>query len=291
MAKAPRPAEQVDEARLRASSPGATRAQDLVGPLHRRRRRGERAAHRAARADPDRAAGRPRRDDPADPPTDLVALIRRTRAPRPGGAEDVKHGVSLRPLLHPRSCLPAEGSTRAAAPLAGPIRGPLDGGGLRYRGRAAVPRSERTRHAAAGHKASFIIWLGVSALHVLAHLPATAGSVAFRRSRKPELPGTERGETGRRIALTGALVRRPRARGRVAARVRGMDAARGVLRPLTARARACRQAATSSRSPRPRLLHDPRPLRQVLRPVSPWRADAGEVRSSSPWRPRELAWP
>jgi hypothetical protein len=174
--------------RLRASSPGATRAQDLVGPLHRRRRRGERAAHRAARADPDRAAGRPRRDDPADPPTDLVALIRRTRAPRPGGAEDVKHGVSLRPLLHPRSCLPAEGSTRAAAPLAGPIRGPLDGGGLRYRGRAAVPRSERTRHAAAGHKASFIIWLGVSALHVLAHLPATAGSVSFRRSRKPELP-------------------------------------------------------------------------------------------------------
>ncbi len=56
------------------------------------------------------------------------------------------------------------------------------------------------------HKASFIIWLGVTALHVLAHLPATAGSASFLRSRRAEVPGTERGEAGRRIALAGALV-------------------------------------------------------------------------------------
>ncbi len=56
------------------------------------------------------------------------------------------------------------------------------------------------------HKASFIIWLGVTALHVLAHLPATAGSLSFLRGRSAEVPGTARGEAGRRIALAGALV-------------------------------------------------------------------------------------
>ena len=56
------------------------------------------------------------------------------------------------------------------------------------------------------HKASFIIWLGLTALHVLAHLPATAGSLTFLRGRSAELSGTERGEAGRRIALAGALV-------------------------------------------------------------------------------------
>lgn len=56
------------------------------------------------------------------------------------------------------------------------------------------------------HKASFVIWLGVTALHVLAHLPARAGSLSFLRGRRAEVPGTERGEAGRRIALAGALV-------------------------------------------------------------------------------------
>lgn len=56
------------------------------------------------------------------------------------------------------------------------------------------------------HKASFIIWLGVTALHVLAHLPATAGSLSFLRRRQAEVPGAERGEAGRWIALAGALV-------------------------------------------------------------------------------------
>lgn len=55
------------------------------------------------------------------------------------------------------------------------------------------------------HKASFIVWLGFTGLHVLGHLPA------LLRSLRPaalgdELSGSAPGAAGRRVALVGALV-------------------------------------------------------------------------------------
>ena len=57
------------------------------------------------------------------------------------------------------------------------------------------------------HKASFIIWLGVTGLHVLGHLPGLGRSltaVSLVRSDTPSASGT--GTAGRWIALTGAIV-------------------------------------------------------------------------------------
>jgi hypothetical protein len=56
------------------------------------------------------------------------------------------------------------------------------------------------------HKVSFIVWLAVTALHVLAHLPsipaALRGDFSGRDALGPSLPG----RSGRQLALAGALV-------------------------------------------------------------------------------------
>jgi len=56
------------------------------------------------------------------------------------------------------------------------------------------------------HKISFIVWIAVTGLHVLAHLPglpgALRGDYAARASVGPALPG----RSGRQLALAGSLV-------------------------------------------------------------------------------------
>jgi hypothetical protein len=57
------------------------------------------------------------------------------------------------------------------------------------------------------HKASFILWLGATALHVLGHLPETARVLGLGERRtgwRP--PRSHGGAAGRWISLTGALV-------------------------------------------------------------------------------------
>jgi hypothetical protein len=57
------------------------------------------------------------------------------------------------------------------------------------------------------HKASFIIWLGVTAIHVLGHLPgmpATLRTVLVRP--RPGAAGATSGAAGRWIAIAGAIV-------------------------------------------------------------------------------------
>ncbi len=56
------------------------------------------------------------------------------------------------------------------------------------------------------HKVSFIVWLALTALHVLGHLPATISWLGALRQRSAERPLAEAGRAGRQIALAGALV-------------------------------------------------------------------------------------
>jgi len=75
------------------------------------------------------------------------------------------------------------------------------------------------------HKASFVIWLGVTAVHVLGHL------VDLRRSLLPTdepspLAGSSPGAASRWLALTGALVGGRSASDRVDSTVRAVDRAR-----------------------------------------------------------------
>jgi len=55
------------------------------------------------------------------------------------------------------------------------------------------------------HKASFIVWLAFTAVHVLSHLPAMPAAL---RAAHPGAAPLERpaGDTGRWIALAGAVV-------------------------------------------------------------------------------------
>jgi hypothetical protein len=56
------------------------------------------------------------------------------------------------------------------------------------------------------HKASFIIWLGLTALHVLGHLPGLRGSLRATRDDDLAALGVGTGAAGRWIVLTGAMV-------------------------------------------------------------------------------------
>mgnify|MGYP001181037482 CR=1 FL=1 len=55
------------------------------------------------------------------------------------------------------------------------------------------------------HKASFVVWLGVTGLHVFGHLPQLARSLR-PAGADSHLPGSAPGAAGRWLALAGALV-------------------------------------------------------------------------------------
>jgi hypothetical protein len=56
------------------------------------------------------------------------------------------------------------------------------------------------------HKASFIVWLAVTTLHVVGHLPRMPVALRSIRRADPDLPGTQMGAAGRWITIAGALV-------------------------------------------------------------------------------------
>jgi hypothetical protein len=56
------------------------------------------------------------------------------------------------------------------------------------------------------HKASFIVWVVFTSLHVLGHLPAMPASLRAVRRVNPDLPGMQPGAAGRWIAISSALV-------------------------------------------------------------------------------------
>jgi hypothetical protein len=56
------------------------------------------------------------------------------------------------------------------------------------------------------HKASFVAWLAVTAVHVLGHLPGLPATLRPDYQRHEGLPGYEPGRTGRVLSLSGALV-------------------------------------------------------------------------------------
>ncbi len=56
------------------------------------------------------------------------------------------------------------------------------------------------------HKASFVAWIGFTALHVLGHLPDLQATFLTKRAGRVEYNQLAAGRTGRTIALVGALV-------------------------------------------------------------------------------------
>ena len=56
------------------------------------------------------------------------------------------------------------------------------------------------------HKVSFIVWVAVTALHVLAHLPSMPATLRSDFSRRDVLGPSLPGRSGRHLALVGALV-------------------------------------------------------------------------------------
>lgn len=56
------------------------------------------------------------------------------------------------------------------------------------------------------HKASFIVWVGFMALHVLGHLPDIQKTFLTRRGERVEYNRLAAGRSGRTISLVGALV-------------------------------------------------------------------------------------
>jgi hypothetical protein len=57
------------------------------------------------------------------------------------------------------------------------------------------------------HKASFFVWLAVTGLHVLGHLPGMPASLRITPQTRTRVPGQQSdGGAGRAIALVGALV-------------------------------------------------------------------------------------
>jgi hypothetical protein len=55
------------------------------------------------------------------------------------------------------------------------------------------------------HKASFIAWAAVTAIHVLAHLPDLPRALKTSRELKPDLGASDAGRSGRALSLAGAL--------------------------------------------------------------------------------------
>jgi hypothetical protein len=56
------------------------------------------------------------------------------------------------------------------------------------------------------HKGTFIVWLGVMALHVLGHLPAVARAFGIGTKGSEQLARASSGTAGRWIAIAGAVV-------------------------------------------------------------------------------------
>ena len=56
------------------------------------------------------------------------------------------------------------------------------------------------------HKASFIVWIAVTAIHVLAHLPEIPRALQTKRELQPRLNRYGNGSAGRVLSLSGALV-------------------------------------------------------------------------------------
>ena len=56
------------------------------------------------------------------------------------------------------------------------------------------------------HKASFIVWVAFTALHVLGHLPGLPDHLRAARRTRAELAGTDPGSAGRTIAIAGSLI-------------------------------------------------------------------------------------
>ncbi len=56
------------------------------------------------------------------------------------------------------------------------------------------------------HKASFFVWVAVTAVHVLGHLPGLPEHLRAARGTRAAVTGSDPGSGGRTIALTGALV-------------------------------------------------------------------------------------
>jgi hypothetical protein len=56
------------------------------------------------------------------------------------------------------------------------------------------------------HKVSFIVWVAVTGIHVLGHLPDLARILLIRRGERYEYNRLAAGQLGRTIALSGAIV-------------------------------------------------------------------------------------
>jgi len=56
------------------------------------------------------------------------------------------------------------------------------------------------------HKASFILWIAFTALHVLGHLTDLPRALKPDRERRPEWSGAQAGRAGRVLSVSGALV-------------------------------------------------------------------------------------
>ena len=56
------------------------------------------------------------------------------------------------------------------------------------------------------HKACFFVWIAVTAIHVLAHLPEIPQALSRRHEIQPELDRYGTGRAGRILSLSGALV-------------------------------------------------------------------------------------
>ncbi|HZL48798.1 MAG TPA: hypothetical protein VFC30_07275 [Solirubrobacteraceae bacterium] len=56
------------------------------------------------------------------------------------------------------------------------------------------------------HRASFIVWIAVTAIHVLGHLPDLPRAMKTRHEIQPELDGYGDGHAGRVLSISGALV-------------------------------------------------------------------------------------
>ena len=55
------------------------------------------------------------------------------------------------------------------------------------------------------HKVSFVLWLGLTALHVIGHLPGLGNTLRADYGRPPGSTGAVAGRDGRMLAMAGAL--------------------------------------------------------------------------------------
>ena len=229
-----------------------------------RSRHRERAAHLARRA---RAARSPRgrgRDDPVDPAAALGAHLRRDAAARPGRAEARDAPATGSPAT--TRAAPSTSASGPPAPLMRLLVAPvlvLSTLTLFGNGRRCSSRS-RTRGAVLGlHKASFIVWFGAMAIHVLAYTVR-----ALKRVRC--------GPLGPPHPRPGAPRRGLGARRRRGGRDRGRHLPAG--QPLVPQARRRSSGTAPSSSPPGR----PRPFARLHAADRPGLARARACRPSSP---------